>query len=59
MKQLWRRRDADASILDPADLAALDVLLDPDDPNGIMHRPDVFLDSSRHLYIARIDQPRR
>jgi ubiquinone/menaquinone biosynthesis C-methylase UbiE len=54
---LRRRRDGDGSTLEPADAAALDALLDADDPNGIMHRPDVFLDGSRHLYIARAINP--
>jgi SAM-dependent methyltransferase len=35
------------------DRAALAVLIDEDHPLGIMRRPDVFLDASRHIYIGR------
>ena len=56
LKTLHRTRDI-AGALEPADAAAVDALLDPDDPTGVMHRPDVFLDGSRHLYIARSINP--
>lgn len=39
--------------LDAEDLATLDVLSDPDDPRGVMHRPDARLVSSRQIQIAR------
>ena len=52
LKNLHRTRDI-ADALDPADAAAVDILLDADNPNGVMHRADVFLDGSRHLFIAR------
>jgi len=35
------------------DRDALDILIDDDHPLGIMRRPDVFLDTSRHIYVAR------
>jgi SAM-dependent methyltransferase len=38
---------------DPADLAALGVLLDDDHPDSLQHRPDVGIRTTRHLYIAR------
>jgi SAM-dependent methyltransferase len=31
----------------------LDVLTDPEDPRGVMHRSDVFVDASRQVLIAR------
>jgi SAM-dependent methyltransferase len=39
--------------IDRADLEALDVLTDPDDPRGVMHRPDVFVAATRQIMIAR------
>jgi SAM-dependent methyltransferase len=39
--------------LEEQDRDALDVLTDESHPLGIMRRPDVFLDASRHIYIAR------
>lgn len=39
--------------LDADDLAALDVLGDPDDPRGVARRPDVFVEASRRIVIAR------
>ncbi|MCU1502674.1 MAG: hypothetical protein JWM12_2028 [Ilumatobacteraceae bacterium] len=39
--------------LDDEDLAALDVLIDPDDPRGMMHRPDARIVASRRIVIAR------
>lgn len=38
---------------EPADLEALDVLLDEQSPSGILNRPDAILHASRHLYVAR------
>lgn len=40
-------------LLDEDDLRTLDVLIDTDDPRGVMHRPDVFVASSRQIHIAR------
>jgi SAM-dependent methyltransferase len=39
--------------LQERDRDALDVLTDESHPLGITQRPDVFLDTSRHIYIAR------
>lgn len=38
---------------EPGDLAVLDRLIDPDDPAGLLQRPDVLLHVSRHLFVAR------
>lgn len=38
--------------LDEQDRQALDLLMDEDAPLGIMHREDVFLDVSRHIFVA-------
>jgi SAM-dependent methyltransferase len=46
MRELFEER------LERQDLRALDVLTDESHPLGIMRRPDVFLDASRHVYIA-------
>jgi SAM-dependent methyltransferase len=43
--------------LDDDDLRALDVLNDADDPRGVSHRADVFLDASRQIVVARPGQP--
>jgi SAM-dependent methyltransferase len=40
---LQREREAAAEHVAADDLATLDRLLDPDDPAGLRHRPDVFL----------------
>lgn len=40
---LARVRDSVTATLTAEDLATLDVLLDPDAPEGILHRPDAFL----------------
>lgn len=53
VRDLERSRKHGGDAIDPADLAALDALLDADNPNGIMRRPDLFLEGSRHLFIAR------
>jgi hypothetical protein len=39
--------------LESDDVRALEVLSDPDDPRGEMHRSDVFVESSRQMVIAR------
>ena len=44
--QLGERLDAD-------DRATLDVLLDADDPRGVLHRADTFVAASRQIVIAR------
>ena len=50
---LSRSRHQLGEHLDEDDLAALGVLADPDDPRGVMHRPDVFLAAWRQIAIAR------
>ena len=53
LERLQRMRELLAENLDRQDRDALDVLIDEGHPLGIMRRPDVFLDASRHVYIAR------
>jgi SAM-dependent methyltransferase len=50
---LRRSRGQLASCLDEDDLATLDVLTDPADPRGVLHRPDVTVAASRQIVIAR------
>lgn len=57
VRDLQRSRKHSGAAIDPTDLAALDALLDADNPNGIMRRPDLFLEGSRHLFIARAINP--
>jgi SAM-dependent methyltransferase len=52
---LRRAREQFDEYLDDDDRHTLDVLVDPDDLRGIMHRPDVFIDSSRQIVVARRD----
>ncbi|RNL83033.1 class I SAM-dependent methyltransferase [Halostreptopolyspora alba] len=57
--RLWARRSferyrhAFGETLDPADLATLDRLLDPDDPAGVDHRPDVFVLTAKTVHYGR------
>jgi SAM-dependent methyltransferase len=51
-------RERFASDLDEDDLAALDVLIDPDDPRSVHHRPDISVVASRRIVIARPDGAR-
>jgi SAM-dependent methyltransferase len=51
--RLKRMRELFEEQLDRQDRDALDVLIDEEHPLGIMRRADVFLDASRHIYIAR------
>jgi hypothetical protein len=55
-KQVGQARShlADAGEVDPADLAALDRLLDDAAPEGILRRPDAVLVGSRRLYVAAV-----
>lgn len=46
-------RGAVTDALPAADLAALDHLLDPDDPRGIAHRDDLVLRTERTVWTAR------
>jgi hypothetical protein len=50
---LERARTDLAENLDDDDLHTLDVLTDVDDPRGVMHRSDVFIESSRQIVVAR------
>jgi SAM-dependent methyltransferase len=52
---LRRSRGQLEQLLDAEDLSALDVLVDDNDPRGVMRRPDVFVAASRQILIA---QPR-
>ncbi|NED52046.1 SAM-dependent methyltransferase, partial [Micromonospora aurantiaca] len=42
-----------ADALSSEDLAALDRLLDPDDPQGILHRDDLTVRTERTAWAAR------
>ena len=50
--KLRRQRDQ-VDQLDEDDVRTLDVLLDPDDPRGVLHRDDLFVTASRHIAVAR------
>jgi SAM-dependent methyltransferase len=50
---LQRMRQLCGERLDEQDRDALDILIDEDQPLGIMRRADAFLDASRHIYVAR------
>lgn len=52
--RLRRMQELFAERLDAADGAALAVLSDEGDPLGVMRRDDVFLDASRHVYVATV-----
>ncbi|MFJ8310418.1 MULTISPECIES: class I SAM-dependent methyltransferase [unclassified Streptomyces] len=47
-----RRRDSMADRLSREDLATLDRLLDPADPQGLANRPDVFMLTARSVHIG-------
>ena len=53
LKQMRQSRGKLHDRADPADLDALDALLDEHAPDGIMHRDDVFVRSTRRLYVGR------
>lgn len=48
-----RLRDATADALTAEDLAALDRLLDPDDPRGLLRRDDLAVRTERSVWAAR------
>ncbi|MEU5160017.1 class I SAM-dependent methyltransferase [Streptomyces sp. NPDC020875] len=50
---LSRRRESAERWLDADDLKVIDRLLDPDDPQGLANRPDVFLLAARTVHTAR------
>ncbi|MFD6432320.1 class I SAM-dependent methyltransferase [Streptomyces venezuelae] len=47
-----RRREIQAERLAPDDAATFDRLLDPDDPQGLHHRPDLFVLTAQTVYVA-------
>ena len=51
---LQRIRTQFADHLDDDDRRTLDVLIDADDPRGVMHRSDVFVAASRQIVIAQV-----
>ncbi len=53
LTQFLRAVDQFAGQLDQDDLDAIAVLTDPERPDGIMQRPDVFVTASRHVAIGR------
>jgi SAM-dependent methyltransferase len=53
LKQVTQSRGKLDDRADPADLSALDALLDQDAPDGIMHRDDVRISATRRLYVGR------
>ncbi|MFI2345990.1 class I SAM-dependent methyltransferase [Streptomyces sp. NPDC019443] len=48
----WQRKILDG-LLPAEDLALLDRLLDPEDPQGLRHRPDAYLLTTRTVHTAR------
>jgi len=50
---LQRSRKLAAERLGAEDNEVIAVLMDPDHPQGVMHRPDVFLHTAPNLYVAR------
>jgi SAM-dependent methyltransferase len=57
LSRLHRLQELFAERLDAADRAALAVLIDEKHPLGVMQRNDVFLDASRHVYVATAGYP--
>ena len=50
---LTAMRDGLGDVLATDDLAALDRLLDPDDPQGLLQRGDVAVRTTRTVWVAR------
>ena len=50
---LRRTRTHVDELLDAGDLAAIDILIDEDDPRGVARRPDVFVAAWREIAVAR------
>jgi SAM-dependent methyltransferase len=50
----WQRRMVE-DVLPAEDLAVLDRLLDPEDPEGLLRRPDAYLLTARTVFTARKD----
>ncbi|MFF0450808.1 class I SAM-dependent methyltransferase [Streptomyces sp. NPDC004609] len=53
MATFAHRRTAMDGVLDSGDLAVLDRLIDPEDPEGLMHRADTYLLTARTVHTAR------
>ncbi|RMI37076.1 class I SAM-dependent methyltransferase [Streptomyces triticirhizae] len=53
MDRLTRQREVLDGVLDAGDLATLDVLLDPDAPEGLLLRPDAFYLSATTVHLGR------
>ncbi|MDT0267835.1 class I SAM-dependent methyltransferase [Streptomyces sp. DSM 44915] len=51
--RLARQREVLGELLAPDDLATLEVLLDPDAPDGLRRRPDAFLLSATTVHLGR------
>ncbi|MFF2407561.1 class I SAM-dependent methyltransferase [Streptomyces sp. NPDC058092] len=51
--EFTRRREMFEEVLSAEDVAVLDRLLDPEDPAGLRHRPDVFLLMARTVHLGR------
>ena len=51
--ELFRIRTQLGDRLDADDTQTLDILLDDSDPRAAVHRPDLFIDSSRQIVLAR------
>ncbi|MFC4504293.1 MULTISPECIES: class I SAM-dependent methyltransferase [Streptomyces] len=49
---LSRLGDGFGDVMDPEDRAVLDRLVDPDDPAGVYHRPDVFVLAAHTVHTA-------
>jgi SAM-dependent methyltransferase len=50
---LGRVLHAAGPTLDPEDVTTLGRLVDPDDPDGVLHRSDVALHTTRRVWVAR------
>ena len=50
---LRRARTRLEELLDDEDLAAIDILIDDDEPRGVARRPDVVVQASRQIVVAR------
>jgi hypothetical protein len=50
----WQRRMVEG-LLPHEDIAILDRLLDPEDPQGLLRRPDAYMLAARTVYTARKD----
>jgi 2-polyprenyl-3-methyl-5-hydroxy-6-metoxy-1,4-benzoquinol methylase len=50
---LQRKSELFGERLDDQDRDALDALLEEDNPHGVMRLENVFLDATRHVYVAR------